>query len=178
VKPLQGTQRRWLKFLKQLQPKRSQTGYVHATVGMHSERRLLRRASLEMKRIKDAGYLDEVLTTQFKHRAGQVHGGRAARLRRLRVRGRDLAVEGCAVLRMPQDEIISFQDGVLEKGIYPERLEIGSVASLGALNDYLSFTRSKVPTLLLELGFESTHSFISPPRASIRPARLPSDSLR
>ena len=147
-------------ILKQLQPKRSQTGYVHATVGMHSERRLLRRASLEMKRIKDAGYLDEVLTTQFriepeKYMAAVLHSLDGSEYEVGTSQSKDVLFCG-----MPQDEIISFQDGVLEKGIYPERLEIGSVASLGALNDYLSFTRSKVPTLLLELGFESTHSFI------------------
>lgn len=147
-------------ILKQLQPKRSQTGYVHATVGMHSERRLLRRASLEMKRIKETGYLDEVLTTQFriepeKYMAAVLHANDGSEYEVGKSQSKDVIFCG-----MPSDEIVAFQDGVLEKGIYPERLEIGSVASLGALNDYLNFTRSKVPTLLLELGFESTHSFI------------------
>ena len=61
---------------------------------------------------------------------------------------------------VPQEEVIAFQDSVLAKGIYPERVEIGSLAGLGALVDYLSYTQSKIPTLVLELGFDATHSFI------------------
>lgn len=147
-------------ILKQLQTKRSQTGYVHATVGMHSEHRLLRRASLEMKRIKDVGYLDEVLSTQFRIEpdkiiAAVLNASDGSEYELSKATTKDVVFCG-----MPADEIVTFQDSVLEKGIYPERLEIGSVASLGAISDYLAFTRTKIPTLLLELGFESTHSFI------------------
>lgn len=146
--------------LKQLQPKRSQTGYVHATVGMPSEKRLLRRATLELKRIKETGYLDEVLTSQFriepdKYMAAILNANDGAEYDLVKADRKDVVFVG-----VPAEEINSFQDDVLSKGIYPERVEIGAVAALGAVIDYLAFTHSKTPTLVLELGFESTHSFI------------------
>lgn len=146
--------------LRQLQPKRTQTGYLHATVGIHSERQLLRRATLDLKRVKDNGYLDEVLTSQFRVEADKVM---AAVLNATDGTEYDLAkaaqkeVLFCA---LPTDEIIKVQDGLLAKGLYPERLEIGSVASLGALVNYLAYARSKVPALVLELGLDNTLSFI------------------
>ena len=146
--------------LKQLQPKRSQTGYVHATVGMHSDHRLLRRATLEVKRVKETGYLDEVLQTQFKVEpdkfiAAGLNANDGAEYDTVKAAQKDVIFCG-----VPQEEVIAFQDSVLAKGIYPERVEIGSLAGLGALVDYLSYTQSKIPTLVLELGFDATHSFI------------------
>lgn len=146
--------------LKQLQPKRSQTGFVHATVGMHSDKRLLRRATLDVKRVKETGYLDEVLQTQFrvepdKYIAAILNSGDGGEYDTAKATLKDVLFCG-----VPQEEVVAFQEGVLAKGIYPERVEIGSVAGLGALVDYLGYTQSKIPTLVLELGLDSTHSFI------------------
>jgi len=58
------------------------------------------------------------------------------------------------------DEIKAVQDSLLADRIFPERLELGTVASLGALVDFLTFEGSKTPTLVLDVGNETTHSFI------------------
>lgn len=146
--------------LKQLQPKRSRSGYVHATVGMHSEKRFVRRATVDLKRVKEVGYLDEVLQTQFriepeKFTAAALRSGDGGEYDAPNATSKDVVLCG-----LPSDEIIAFQDSLLAQGLYPDRLEMTSVSCLGALADYISFTRTKVPTLVLELGFDSTHSFI------------------
>src|SRR6185295_8738320 len=61
---------------------------------------------------------------------------------------------------LPSDEIIAMQDKLLEQGIYPERLELGTLASLGGVVNYLKFKQSKTPILLLEIGQDATQSFI------------------
>ena len=38
--------------VSQIQPKKSPSGYLHATVGIYPAKRLLRRHSLELKRVK------------------------------------------------------------------------------------------------------------------------------
>ena len=63
----------------------------------------------------------------------------------------------CAI---PSDDVIATQDGLLASGVYPERVELGSDAMLGGIVDYLGFKKSKTPTLVLEIGSETTHSFI------------------
>jgi Tfp pilus assembly PilM family ATPase len=61
---------------------------------------------------------------------------------------------------MPSEDVEQIQNSLLESGVYPERLELGSVATLGGIVDCLSFAKSKTPTLVLEIGAEATHSFI------------------
>jgi Tfp pilus assembly PilM family ATPase len=61
---------------------------------------------------------------------------------------------------MPSEDVVALQDKLLEQGIYPERLELGSLATLGGMVNYLKFKQSKTPVLLLEIGQESTQSFI------------------
>ena len=61
---------------------------------------------------------------------------------------------------MPNEEILQAQDELLEEGIYPDRLELGSLAVLGALVDYLGHIEDKTSTLVLEVGPEMTNSYI------------------
>jgi Tfp pilus assembly PilM family ATPase len=60
----------------------------------------------------------------------------------------------------PNEEITANQERLLNLGIYPDRLELGSVATLGALVDCLAFEKAKSPTLVLDIGNDTTHSFI------------------
>ncbi|MDB6127479.1 MAG: hypothetical protein JWM35_1375, partial [Verrucomicrobia bacterium] len=61
---------------------------------------------------------------------------------------------------LPSDDVITAQDALLAAGFFPDVLELGTVATLGALVDYFAFTKSKTPTLVLEIGTDTTHSYI------------------
>jgi Tfp pilus assembly PilM family ATPase len=61
---------------------------------------------------------------------------------------------------VPNEDITSTQESLLKMGVFPERLELGTVATLGALVDCLAFEKSKTPTLVLDVGNDTTHSFI------------------
>lgn len=146
--------------LRAVQPKKSPSGFLNAVCGVYPSRRLLRRATLELKRIKEPGYFTEVLSTQFRIEPDKylVHVLNAPD-------GSDLDVAKAAQKEaifcgLPNDDIVAAQDSLLASGIYPERLELGSVALLGAVVDYLAFKKSKTPTLVLEIGADTTHSFI------------------
>lgn len=145
--------------LGQLQPKKSPSGYVHAVTGVYGPKRFVRRASLELKRVKDATYFDELVNTQFRieaatHTLAILNANDGLEFDSSKSQ-KEVVFSG-----LPTEEVHRFQDGMLSRKIYPERLEIGTVATLGALVDYLSFTGSKAPTLMLEIGGESTHSYI------------------
>lgn len=99
--------------LKQLQPKRSRSGYVHATVGMHSEKRFVRRATVDLKRVKEVGYLDEVLQTQFriepeKFTAAALRPNDGGEYDAPNATTKDVVLCG-----IPSDEIVAFQDSLL-----------------------------------------------------------------
>lgn len=148
---------------KRIQPKKSPTGYLNATCGVYPSRRFVRRATLELKRLKDSGYFAELLATQFrveldKHVVHVLNAPDGADLDLAKANQKEALFCG-----MPSEDVIAIQDGLLETGIYPERLELGSVAMLGATVDYLKFKKSSTPTLVLEIGPETTHSFIVTP---------------
>ena len=136
------------------------TGYAHATCGIYPGKRIIRRHTLDLKRVKDPAYLTEVYAQQFRiepdkyaiHMLSPADGsdydqGKAAQKEAL-------------FCGMPADDVISFQDKLLSQGIYPERLELGTLATLGGVVSYLKFKESKTPVLVLEIGEETTHSFI------------------
>lgn len=146
--------------LNQLQPAKGNGGYLHATVAVYPPKRFVRHASLDLKRIKDPGYLNEIVTTQCRVEIDK------ATIAILNPRdGSDLDLskspaKDMLCCGMLNDDVIALQDRMLAAGIYPQRVELGTVAALGAVVGMLSAERSTAPTLVVEIGADVTHSFI------------------
>jgi hypothetical protein len=151
----------WVKILNELQPKKASGGYTHANVGISSDQVFIRRAALDTKRLKEPDYLSEFSNTQFKidpeinsvavlnSSDGQDFDPTKA------TPEKDILLCG-----LPISDALARQATILERGVYPLRMELGSLASLGAVADYLKFTDSNKPTLVLELGAKQTQSYI------------------
>lgn len=138
---------------------RGPTGYAHARCGVFSPRRLVRRQTLDLKRVKEPGYFGEILSQQFrvepeKYKTVVLNSADGSEIDPAKPQKEVLF---CA---MPAEDVIAQQDALLELGVYPERLEIGTVAMLGGLVNYLSFKQSKAPLLLLDIGADLTQSYI------------------
>ena len=147
-------------ILTQLQPKKSPSGYLHATVGIFPARRLVRRHTLELKRVREAGYIAEICAQQFriehdKYVVTLLNANDGAEFDGTKVGQKDVVFCG-----LPSEDAIATQSSLLQNRIYPERLELGSVATLGGVVECLSYSKSKMPALVLEIGAEVTHSFI------------------
>ena len=146
--------------IKQILPKRSPSGYLHAVVSVYPAKRLVRRHALELKRLKEAGYFPEVFSQQFrveqdKYSIAILNANDGTDYDLNKATNKDVLFCG-----LPAEEINATQEALLKSGIYPERLELGTVSMLGGIVDCLVFTKSKIPTLVLEIGADSTHSFI------------------
>jgi len=144
----------------QIQPKKGPSGYLHATVGVFPAKRLVRRHALELKRVKEPGYFAEVFSQQFRIEQDKftimiLNSGDGSDYDLAKSAQKDVLFCG-----LPAEEINTIQTSLLAARIYPERLELGSVAMLGGVVDCLAFNKSKTPTLLLEIGADATHSFI------------------
>jgi len=136
------------------------TGYAHATCGIYPAKRLVRRHTLDLKRIKDPAYFNEVYAQQFRVEADKytiraLNPADGGDFDSTKGNQKEVLFAG-----LPSDDVISAQDKLLEQGIYPERLELGTLATLGGMINYLKFKQSKSPLLLLEIGDELTQSFI------------------
>lgn len=136
------------------------TGYAHAKVSLYPPRRIIRRHTMDLKRVKEPAYVPEVLSQTFRVEADKFTtlllnpaDGSEYDL----AKGNQKEALFCGV---PSDDVIQWQEKLLELGLYPERLELGTVATLGALVSYQKFKQSKTPLLLLEMGDEATQCFI------------------
>jgi hypothetical protein len=148
-------------LLAEFHPKRSgAAAYVHATCGIYPPRRLVRRATLDPKRFKENDYLTEVVATQFriepeKHTLVALDPATGLDFDLAKGTGKEVLFAG-----IPSEDIVAIQKRLLEQGIYPDALELGSVATLGGLVSYLSYTEAKSPTLVLEVESDATQAFI------------------
>jgi hypothetical protein len=136
------------------------TGYAHSTCGVYPTKRVVRRHTLDLKRLKEPTYFNEIYSQQFRIepekyaiRALNPDDGGDYDL----AKGTQKEVLFCG---LPADEVNALQDKLLAQGIYPERLELGTLATLGGMVNYLKFKQSKSPLLLLEIGEEATQSLI------------------
>ena len=147
-------------MLGRIQPKKSPTGYVHATVGIYPAKRLIRRHTIEPKRVKEQAYITELCTQQFrieddKYSLTILNANDGVDFDTARGTQKDVVFCG-----LPIEDAQGIQAMLLESGIYPERLELGSVATLGGVVDCLAFNKAKTSVLVLEVGADATHSFI------------------
>ncbi len=136
------------------------TGYAHATCGIYPAKRVVRRQTLDLKRLKEPTYFNEIYTQQFrvepdKYTIKALNHTDGSDFDTTKTTQKEVLFCG-----LPSDEINATQDKLLEYGIYPERLELGTLATLGGMVNYLKFKQSKSPLLVLEMGDEVTQSFI------------------
>lgn len=136
------------------------SGFAHATCGIFPSKRLVRRHTLDLKRLKDPVYFNEIYAQQFridpeKYVVRALNHTDGGDYDTTKSGQKEVLFAG-----LPADDVIAIQDKLLEQGIYPERLELGTLATLGGMISYLKFKQSKTPLLYLEIGDELTQSFI------------------
>jgi hypothetical protein len=136
------------------------TGYAHATCGIYPAKRIIRRQTLDLKRAKEPAYFNEIYAQQFridpeKYAMRVLNHADGSEYDMAKATQKEVLLCG-----LPSEDVITYQDRLLESGIYPERLELGTLAMLGGLVNYLKFKQSKAPLLVLEMGEEATQSFI------------------
>jgi len=147
--------------ITELQPKKAPSGYLQAACGVYTPKRVVRRVSLEPKRLKDPTYLSEVVTQQLrletdKYSIVVLNASDGADFDASKPNPSKDVIFGA----MSGEEILQTQDQLLEEGIYPDRLELASLSVLGGLVDYLKFTEESSAVLVLEVGPDVTNSYI------------------
>ena len=146
--------------IKELMGKSGGSGYVQGRAGIYPAHRLVRRVTLDLKRAKEPGYFNEVMTAQFriepeKYTMAVLNAGDGSDYDIAKAVQKEVLFCGTT-----GDELNAAQDKLIELGVYPQRLELGTLSTLAALLGYLHFKQIKTPTLVLEFGSDTTQSFI------------------
>jgi hypothetical protein len=136
------------------------TGLVHATCGTYPQKRIVRRHTLDLKRVKEPTYFTEIYSQQFrvepdKYVFKPLNSDDGGDYDTTKAGNKEVLFCG-----LPSEEVDGAQDKLLDRGVYPERFELGTVATLGGLCHYQKFKDSKTPLLVLEFGADNTQSYI------------------
>lgn len=133
---------------------------VRARCGVYPDRRLLRSASLkDAAKPGDPRALEEVVRTQLRVNPADflltaLNAEDGTEFNSARP-ARELFVCGA-----PRADFKQAQDFLVEAGIYPLRLELGSVAAAGFFLKALQAQQVNEPVLIVELGESTSHVFI------------------
>ncbi len=129
--------------------------YAHSMCGIYPPSRVIRRATLDNPaKTKDPAYLPEFLKNQFKidvasYAVSVLNAGGGGEFGTDKTAGKELVFCGAPreALRAEQLRLQSF-------GVFPKRVELGSMATVGAVLDYQQMKGEKSPTLILEMGYD------------------------
>jgi len=137
------------------------SGYFVSRAGVYPEGRFVRYYEAESaNKAKDMGFLSDVLKSEFNvdpdlgsvaildARDGSDFDPGTSLSKRLVFCG------------APTDAFQAQQDHLLKCGIYPERMELSTVTTLGGVSDYAHFNEINAPILCFELTSKSANIFI------------------
>lgn len=156
----QGDEEGWKELVEHFLPKKAPNGLLQATCAVSPLGRLIRRATIDPKKLKEPSYLSEFTASQFRiqpddYNLALLNFEHGTEYDTAKAQGKEVVVAG-----LPKATIASVQDQLIEEGVYPDRMELGSLAMLGGLINYLKFAKISTPVVVLELEMDCTHSFI------------------
>lgn len=136
------------------------TGFLPAYCGFHPAQRVLSRENLFSRRFTDAGYLTGLVAEQAK-----VSSARDWQITALHPsEGVNLTTDGMArpglLFGMPWTAIREQQQRLLNLGVRPRRLELGTLALLGTLNQQLARMGFGNAIVVCEIEHAQTRTYV------------------
>jgi hypothetical protein len=150
----------WEQIVEHFLPKNAPNGLLMASCSVCPTKRLVRHGEIDPRKIKEDDYISEFASSQYRIDPANYT------LAMLKAKdGGDFetadASESQVIFAgMPNETISEIQDQLIADDVYPQRLEISTLACLGALVDYLKFSKIKQPLVVLELDMDIAYSFI------------------
>lgn len=135
--------------------------YFVSRCGVYPDQRFVRYYEAESaSKVRDLAFLKSTLNSEFKIDVGN------SDIAILDARdGADLEIEKASTRRLlfcgaPNESFLAEQKRLLGFGIYPERLELSSITTLGGVSDYARFSNITTPILCFELTARCANIFI------------------
>lgn len=138
--------------------------YMHAACAIYPQERLVRQVLLDTSKGKEFDFIMEYLRKsagvdpeEFSAYCLSVEDGKEIELAAFNKK--NILVCGAS-----KSEISHVQSGLVGSGIYPRRLELGTLGTIGALKDAIGGDSGRSPVLFLEIDRESTNAVIVGPK--------------
>jgi len=138
-------------------------GYMNGVCVVYPERRVVRQLSLDTPKGTEADFIFKTLGESLDipveisaHCLSPVSGAP--------VDPTEYNKKEVIVCGIPNPDIVEVQNEMLEHGIYPSRIELGTVGIVGAIQDALSWQGANAPALFLEVERDFSNAIIVGPK--------------
>lgn len=129
--------------------------YFVSRCGVYPQQRMVRFYEVESaSKAKDLGFLVDVMQEEFGLDPNLYNVSLLSAYDGSDFDGQKVATKQLVYCGAPTEEFEKEQQRLLAAGIYPSRLELSTVTTLGGLCDYARFAQIKGPVLCLELASE------------------------
>lgn len=144
--------------------KAKSNAYMHAHSVVYPEGRLVRQVLLDAQRGKEIDFVMD-----FLRKAGGVDPEKFAAYCLSAADGSEIDLAAfnkkeILVCGASKEEVSGVQRELVEKGIYPRRLELGTLGTIGALRDAIGGDAGRSPVLFLEIDQKFTNAVIVGPK--------------
>ena len=137
--------------------------YINAKCGIYPKSRFLRRTTLDSPaKARAPLYFSELVQSQFRidpelNMVAVINAtdGTEFDIEKGAQNQKELIFCGAGL-----EDLETTQEQLVGWGVYPERLELGSMVTLGGLISYSKFKRNRLPTLVLEITPSNSNIFI------------------
>ena len=138
-------------------------GYIHGHCGIYPKSRFVRRTTLDSpNKAKEPNYFTDLLNDQFRIDPSKylttivnAYDGTDFDLEKGVQNQKELVLCGAQITELSEQ-----QEMIVDYGVYPERMELGTLSSLGGLINYANFKSITMPTLVLEITSSNSNVFI------------------
>ncbi len=140
------------------------TAYMHASSVIYPEGRLVRQVMLDSQRGKEVAFVMDFLRksggvdpeTFSAYCLSAADGGE---IDLAAYNKKDILVCGAS-----KAELVAVQSALVDNGIYPRRIELGTLGTIGSLMDAIGSDASRSPVLFLEIDQHATNAVIVGPK--------------
>ena len=135
-------------------------GYLNGCCIVYPDRRVVRKVSIDAPRGKETDFVFSVLHDEIENAPPELSAHCLSPETGQEVNPSEYNRKEVVICGVPNADIEKIQQRLLERAVYPKRVELGTVGLIGALQNALAWKQSKLPTLLIDIGDRATDAFI------------------
>ena len=135
-------------------------GYLSGACAVYPRERMIRKVNVDTPKGKESEFLLDFIKSESKRSADEMMAFCLDNATGSELEVQSINKRSVLVCGAPRQDFVDLQDDLLSKGIYPSRLELGSVSMIGLFKDVVVWSDGNHPMLLLEIEDEFTNAVI------------------
>lgn len=139
-------------------------GYLNGACVVYPERRIVRQILIDTPKGTEADFVLKALSENLSGVPAELSAHCLSPVTGAEVDPAAYGKKEVIACGVPNSDIVDLQKQMLEHGIYPNRIELGTIGSIGFLQDALIWKGANAPSLFLEIEKRFSNAVIVGPK--------------